>query len=201
MDVHVHLDALQREGDLLATASTDVDPDAPVTIVPDFTLRALVHHIGGIHRWAATTVREARSERYYTTLLEVVGAWPDDADLVEWFRAGHGELVQTLRDADPNLECWHFFASPTPVAFWARRQTHETAIHRADTESASGAITPYPHRARGRRDRRPDLRVRRAQAPVRVRRPTAAAPAARHRRGRGVEADARVTRQCSVRRR
>ncbi len=144
MEVHEHLDALQHEGDLLATAATDVDPDAPVMTVPDLTLRALVHHLGGIHRWAATTVREARSERYDTTLLEVVGAWPDDADLVEWFRTGHRELVDTLRDADPDLDVWHFFAAPTPLAFWARRQTHETAIHRADAQSCSGAVTPYP---------------------------------------------------------
>ena len=111
--------------------------------VPDQSLRDLVHHVGGIHRWATTTIRDARTERYDTTLREVVGEWPDDADLVDWFRSGHAALVQTLRDADPELECWSFFAAPTPLAFWARRQTHETAIHRADAQSAGGAITPY----------------------------------------------------------
>jgi uncharacterized protein (TIGR03083 family) len=144
MEVAEHIDFLQHEGELLATAATDVDPDMPVATVPDLPLRELVRHIGGIHRWAATIIREARTERLDTTLRELVGEWPEDADLVDWFRDGHAALVQTLRDADPNLDCWHFFAAPTPIAFWARRQAHETAIHRADAESCSGGITPYP---------------------------------------------------------
>jgi uncharacterized protein (TIGR03083 family) len=146
VDVAEHLDFLQREGELLALAATDADPDAPVLTVPDWRLRELVHHVGGIHRWATTTIREARTERYDTTLLEVVGAWPDDTDLVPWFRDGHARLVRALRDADPDLACWSFFAAPTPVAFWARRQTHETAIHRADAQSCTGTVDPYDPR-------------------------------------------------------
>ena len=34
-------------------------------------------------------------------------------------------------------------AAPSPLAFWARRQAHETAIHRADAESAAGAAPEY----------------------------------------------------------
>jgi hypothetical protein len=34
--------------------------------------------------------------------------------------------------------------APSPLAFWARRQAHETAIHRADAESASGTLPDYP---------------------------------------------------------
>jgi len=36
-----------------------------------------------------------------------------------------------------------FFAAPSPLQFWARRQAHETAVHRADAESATGSITPF----------------------------------------------------------
>src|SRR2546421_64206 len=35
-------------------------------------------------------------------------------------------------------------AAPSPLAFWARRQAHETAIHRADADSATGPIPGYP---------------------------------------------------------
>jgi uncharacterized protein (TIGR03083 family) len=35
-------------------------------------------------------------------------------------------------------------AAPSPLAFWARRQAHETAIHRADAEIASGVRPGYP---------------------------------------------------------
>jgi uncharacterized protein (TIGR03083 family) len=143
VDVAEHVDFLANEGELLASAASGVDPDTPVGTVPHWSLRDLVHHLGGIHRWATTTIRDARTTRYDTTLLEVVGAWPADDEMVAWFRAGHATLVQTLRDSDPELQCWSFFAAPTPLAFWARRQTHETAIHRADAQSCSGPVTPY----------------------------------------------------------
>ena len=34
--------------------------------------------------------------------------------------------------------------APSPLAFWARRQAHETAIHRADAERAAGTTPEYP---------------------------------------------------------
>jgi uncharacterized protein (TIGR03083 family) len=46
--------------------------------------------------------------------------------------------VDTLRTAAPDLECWHFLPAPSPLAFWARRQAHETTVHRFDAESARG---------------------------------------------------------------
>jgi uncharacterized protein (TIGR03083 family) len=143
MDVERHLEWLEREGTALGDAADGVDPDAPVGIVPDWSLREVVRHIGGIHRWAATMVREARTERWNTTLLDVVGAWPDDEELVDWYRAGLDALLTTVRDAPPDLEGWAFLPAPSTRAFWARRQAHETAIHRADAQSCTGAVTGY----------------------------------------------------------
>ena len=34
-------------------------------------------------------------------------------------------------------------ARPSPLAFWARRQAHETAIHRVDAEAAAGSTPTY----------------------------------------------------------
>lgn len=45
--------------------------------------------------------------------------------------------------ADPDLACFAFLPAPTPLHFWARRQVHETAIHRVDIESVEARITPY----------------------------------------------------------
>jgi MDMPI C-terminal domain./Mycothiol maleylpyruvate isomerase N-terminal domain. len=39
---------------------------------------------------------------------------------------------------------WTFLEAPTPLAFWARRQAHETAIHRVDAERAGGDVTGFP---------------------------------------------------------
>src|SRR5258706_12045265 len=105
--------------------------DAAVPTCPDWTVRDLVRHTGGVHRWAAAHVAGARVEPI-ATMEEVVGDWPADEELVTWFRDGHTALVETLLAADPTLDCYTFLPAPSPVAFWARRQAHETAIHRAD---------------------------------------------------------------------
>jgi uncharacterized protein (TIGR03083 family) len=67
-----------------------------------------------------------------------------DEDLLDWFRTGHAALAETLAAADPAVEYATFMAAPSPLAFWARRQAHETAIHRADAELASEAAPEYP---------------------------------------------------------
>jgi hypothetical protein len=45
---------------------------------------------------------------------------------------------------EPSKCCWSFLDAPSPLAFWARRQAHETAIHRADAQSAAGGVAPFP---------------------------------------------------------
>lgn len=49
-----------------------------------------------------------------------------------------------LLPAPEDLECFTFLPAPSPRLMWTRRQAHETAIHRADAEVASGPITAYP---------------------------------------------------------
>jgi uncharacterized protein (TIGR03083 family) len=145
MLVAEHIDALRREGGLLADAAARAEPDTPVPTCPEWTIRDLVLHTGRVHRWAAHYVREARP----TVLSEadersVMSEAPADADLVGWYRAGHAALVETLEKAPADLVCWYFLTAPSPLAFWARRQAHETAIHRADADSATGPILGYP---------------------------------------------------------
>jgi uncharacterized protein (TIGR03083 family) len=141
MDIDEHVARLRRDGDLLSLAAQAAGPDAEVATCPGWKIRDLVHHVGGIHRWATGYVAEQRTERIDAKLANVVGAWPDDKDLVAWFRDGHARLVETLETSDPAVSCWSFLPAPSPLAFWARRQAHETAIHRVDAESALGSIT------------------------------------------------------------
>src|SRR5262245_1961551 len=73
----------------------------------------------------------------------IMETWPDgDGALVGWYREGHAALVVALDRAPDDLACWTFLAAPSPRAFWARRQAHETAIHRADAQSPTGSIDP-----------------------------------------------------------
>ena len=146
MEIAEHIDALRREGALLADVAAAADLDTPVPTCPRWRLHDLLRHLGGVHRWATVHVAEARRRPLDDAEEAVVMAAPTDDDaLVDWFRDGHAKLVGALEAAPPDLDCWSFLPAPSGLAFWARRQAHETAIHRADAQSHGGqaAITPY----------------------------------------------------------
>jgi len=140
-----HITALERDGALLATAADRAGLDAMVPPCLPWRVRDLLRHLGFVHRWAADYVSQAREEMTdEPTEDELLLAGPGDAELLGWFRDGHAELVAALRSADPRLRCWTFLPAPSALAFWARRQAHETAIHRADAESAAGEVATFP---------------------------------------------------------
>jgi uncharacterized protein (TIGR03083 family) len=132
MDITAHLDALAREGELLGQAAGSAGLDAPTPSCPEWMVRDLVRHIGQVHRWAAHHVRDALADQ--DPSLE---DWPGDSALLAWYAEGHAALIKTLTAADPALDCWHFLPAPSGTRFWARRQAHETAIHRVDAQLAT----------------------------------------------------------------
>ncbi len=145
MEISQHIDALRDAAGRLSAAAAEAGPDAAVPSCPDWVVRDLVRHQGGVHRWAAGIVGTPRTEPWNVDLEDVVGAWPDDADLLAWFDAGADALASVLSEADPGLACWTFLPAPSPLAMWARRQAHETSVHRADAELAAGGhLTPVP---------------------------------------------------------
>jgi uncharacterized protein (TIGR03083 family) len=123
METAEFIQTLNREGLLLASAAERAGPDAKVPTCPDWQVRDLLKHTGTVHRWARAFVAEGH---------------PDGGELLAWFREGHRLLVDTLGSADPGLQCFQFLPAPSPLAFWARRQAHETAVHRFDAEAARG---------------------------------------------------------------
>jgi uncharacterized protein (TIGR03083 family) len=143
VEVAEHIDALAREGGLLAAAAERAGLAAPVPSCPPWQVSDLLRHIGYVHRWAAGFVA-GQPLPGDPGEDEVLRAGPPDAELPGWFRAGHAALVTALRAADPALECWAPVPGPSSRAAWARRQAHETAIHRVDAELAAGPVTPFP---------------------------------------------------------
>lgn len=140
-----HIGALRRDGTLLADAAARAGADAPVPTCPEWVVRDLVQHLGGVHRWATAIVADARDEPI--GMDEAVGQWPGAKDLLDWFHQGHTALIDALSDAGPDLACWTFLAAPSPLSMWSRRQAHETAIHRVDAELAAGSTpTAVPAR-------------------------------------------------------
>ncbi|MFI9248797.1 maleylpyruvate isomerase family mycothiol-dependent enzyme [Streptomyces sp. NPDC053069] len=130
------LQTLDREGRLLAAAAAAAGTDAKVPTCPEWQVRDLLRHTGAVHRWAATFVAEAYPEP------RPFGDPPDldGAELVDWYLDSHRLLVDTLAAAPADVRCWTFHPAPnpSPLAFWTRRQAHETTVHRYDAEAARG---------------------------------------------------------------
>lgn len=144
-----HITAIRREGERLADVAATTPLDTSLPTCPDWCMRDLLRHTGGIHRWAATNVRERRAEPMTDgEQAAIMDTWPDDPEdvtgLVGWFRDGYAALVDALAAAEPEGDYFHFLPAPSGTAFWARRQAHETAIHRADAESPKAEFTPFP---------------------------------------------------------
>lgn len=144
MHVDGHIAALDREGRMLVDAARRADLAAPVPTCPGWRLADLLAHIGFVHRWAtryvATSVTEMVDEPDEATILTLA---PPEGERGDWVAAGHAALVRALRAAPADLICWTFLDAPSPLAMWARRQAHETAIHRVDAELAAGSA-PTP---------------------------------------------------------
>ncbi|MFG2123306.1 maleylpyruvate isomerase family mycothiol-dependent enzyme [Streptomyces sp. NPDC048710] len=136
METAEFLETLDREGRLLAAAAELAGTDAKVPTCPEWQVKDLLRHTGAVHRWATAFVADAHTAPRPLT----DGPDLDGAELVAWYRDSHRQLVETLAAAPADLECWTFLPapSPSPLAFWTRRQAHETAVHRYDAEAARG---------------------------------------------------------------
>jgi uncharacterized protein (TIGR03083 family) len=143
MEIATWISTLREEGARMTAAARALSADDAVPTCPEWVARDLFRHLGGVHRWATGFVAEARAEPPSVGLEELVGGWPGDEVLADWFEAGYLGLVSALASAPADLQCWTFMPAPSPLAFWSRRQAHETAIHRVDTELAAGRTAAH----------------------------------------------------------
>jgi len=118
----------------LADIVSTHDPDLPVPTCPDWSLRQLAAHVGRVHRWAAEIVTTRAIERVpFESVPD--GRYPAaTADRAAWINAGADRVVAAITAAG-NEPVWAF-GRLAPASFWARRQAHETAMHRIDAEFA-----------------------------------------------------------------
>jgi uncharacterized protein (TIGR03083 family) len=137
MDIAAHINALETEAAALGSAASAAALADPVPGCPDWSVRDLVRHIGYVHRWAAAVV-SGRLDGADGDADAAVGPLPADPDLHDWYADGHRALAATLRAAPGDLDCFTFLPAPSPLAFWARRQALETAVHHADAAAAAG---------------------------------------------------------------
>lgn len=145
MEVAEYIGALRDQGAWMAEAAGRAGLDAAVPTCPPWLVKDLLRHTGYVHRWAAKHITERPADVLDgPPEAEILAGGAADPDLIAWFLAGHAALVEVLTAADPGLECGTFMPAPSSLAFWARRQAHETAIHRADAEGASGGRPVFP---------------------------------------------------------
>ncbi|GGP56832.1 maleylpyruvate isomerase family mycothiol-dependent enzyme [Saccharothrix coeruleofusca] len=122
---------LRTQYDALLTAARSAGPEARVPTCPEWTVLDLCHHLAGTHAWALKAVRTAPdAERPKPE--ERPRDWDE---LLKWWRFTFQELEDTLATESPLKPSWTF-TGPKNAGFWARRQAHETAIHRLDAEHA-----------------------------------------------------------------
>lgn len=111
----------------------------PVPTCPGWDVGALVAHTGTIHRWAAAMVRDLAQERYDRRTMDF-GVPEDRAAYPAWLADGKRILSEAFHGRDPETPMWTL-GGERRLGFWARRQLHETTVHRADAEIALG-VTP-----------------------------------------------------------
>lgn len=144
MDTDDYAGHLESEGRALLVSARMAGPNAPVPTCPGWTVTELLRHVSYIHRWAARYLAEELTEMQApVTEVDIVTAGPTGEDLFSYYEEGLGNLVTTIRDSSPDLTCWTIMSNGRPREEWARRQAHETTVHRADAElSAHVAISP-----------------------------------------------------------
>jgi uncharacterized protein (TIGR03083 family) len=150
VEIAEHIAIVAREGKLLAAAAQQGGLDVDVTTCPGWDVRELLRHLIEIHLWAAAHVAQPHDKPWVDDLEELAAFWPDlavfwpdDDVLADWYLAANANLVRALESAPLDVEAFTFLPAPSPLAMWARRQAHETAIHRFDGENAAGIASEF----------------------------------------------------------
>jgi len=143
METSDYLENLERSGSALLEYARSAGADAEVPSCPDWSVERLVTHQSNVHRWAAEIVGSSRAQPPSAEECDALFARPDDLNLFRWYELGLGRIIEVLEGAPPSLDCWTFLASVSPLAFWTRRQAHETSIHMADAALAAGGAPTF----------------------------------------------------------
>ena len=129
-----YLEQIERQASALRAAAVAAGPEEPVPTCPEWTVRNLVRHIARVHNWVGHALG---------TPPDSDDVHPDRPpemwdDLLPWWDEQLAVMLERLRTLGPDAPAWVFNTDvESNAAFWARRQAHETAIHRLDAEHAA----------------------------------------------------------------
>lgn len=144
LDTVRHVRDIDAATDLLAAQLTPAMLDRNVPTCPEWTLRDLAVHLGGVHRWATAVVAGRLSGPPERVEVQPPG---DPAQLAAWLRGGARAFGEAVDRTGPQTRVWSW-SGDDRVAFWARRMANETAVHAVDGQLTSGRAAPLnPARA------------------------------------------------------
>jgi uncharacterized protein (TIGR03083 family) len=116
-----------------------------VVTCPDWSVRDLVSHVGGLHGWSAELVARGIVAETWRSSLPL--EYPDAAAPLDawrdWLVAGATEACRTFADAEPAAPVWAWGADQH-ARFWPRRMLFETGIHRLDLDLTLGRAADLP---------------------------------------------------------
>ena len=134
-----NLQAIRRESARFSDVVADADPAAPVPSCPEWSVRGLVEHLGGVQRFWAGTVTEGDRDRPSDREHPFTGS---EGELAGWMRGSTDALLAALGKTDDDAPCWTWWGAPRTCGAVARHQVHEAAVHRWDLEAAVGLAAP-----------------------------------------------------------
>jgi uncharacterized protein (TIGR03083 family) len=137
MTPETYLTRLRNDAARLAEIA-DHDLDAEVPPCPGWTVRDVVVHTGEVYSHKVACMRMPEGPEHVDDWNHGPGA---DEDLLGWFQERYDELVTELTARGPEGASYTWYDPDQTVGFWFRRMAQETAVHRADVESAFDAVT------------------------------------------------------------
>ena len=136
------LDLIAERSAALRKAVAEGDETSRVPGCPDWSLRDLVAHLGGVQRFWAEVVTAGPADSAPTFVeREPTG------DLLAWSAESTSLLIDALRVAGPDRDCWAWWgASEAPMTSGAvaRHQVQEAAVHAWDAQETAGKPEPIP---------------------------------------------------------
>jgi uncharacterized protein (TIGR03083 family) len=131
LELERYLQELTLQGRLLAQSARQATLLASVESCPGWTIARLLGHTSKAHHWALAILRGADPGGFEFSP-------PSGDELFEVYEAGLAALLSQLRTSPAGLQVWTLAPAESATLFWARRQAHETAIHRVDAQLAAG---------------------------------------------------------------
>lgn len=138
------LDLIEDRSAALREAARGGDSEARVPGCPDWSVKELVGHLGGVQRWWAAVVAAGPAEAPPEQEAVERGL---RGGLLEWSAESTDVLVAALRKAGPDRECWTWWGSsgqPATSGTVARHQVQEAAVHAFDAQEAAGSAVALP---------------------------------------------------------